>query len=81
MEIRYNDLVLILKSSLKRVLIPLSSMIYITFHMLVSKTLLIGDGLVLINAVSRLTWMLFNITDSFIKVQELQLYTENLKRF
>ena len=68
-------------SFLKRVLIPLLSMIYIAFHMLVSKTLLIGDGLALINAVRRLTWMLFNITDSFIKVQELQLYAENLKRF
>ena len=68
-------------SLFKRILIPMGSMMYIVFRMLVSKTLLIGDGLALINAVSRLTWMIYNVTDCVIKFQEMQLYADNLKNF
>lgn len=70
-----------LSSFLKDVLIPLSSMVYITFRMLVSLTLKSGDAIALATAVGRLSWMLFNVTDSVVKFQEYHLYAENLKAF
>lgn len=70
-----------INSFLKKVLIPLASMVYIAFRMIVSKTLMIGDFVGLVNAVNRLTWMVFNISSSSAQYQECYLYAENLRAF
>lgn len=63
------------------IIVYLGTIIYSSYKTLVSKTMLYGDCVVVINTINSVAWSLREISDIFIQFQNHSLYIENLRCF
>ncbi len=74
-------LLLSLQMASSQTIMFVGSIIYATYRMMVSKTLLIGDYIVLVNSIMMLSNSMVDITKKMIALSENSLYIDNLKSF
>lgn len=63
------------------VIMYLGTVLYSAYKTVVTKTMLYGDCLVVINSIGSVSWALRNIIDIFIQFQNHSLYIDNLRYF
>lgn len=63
------------------IIVYLGTIIYSSYKTLVTKTMLYGDCVVVINTINSVAWSLREISDIFIQFQNHSLYIENLRCF
>lgn len=56
-------------------------LIYITYRIVVSKTLMVGDYLIVQNAVAGMTWRIQWLINSILQFEQFSMYIENFKTF
>lgn len=67
--------------AVKDVIVYLGAILYASFKTLVSKTMLFGDCIVVINTINSVAWSLRGIVDIYIQFHNHALYIDNLKYF
>lgn len=70
-----------IQGSLSGGVIFIAAVLYASYRILVSKTLLIGDYIVLINAITNLSSTISSFLTNVLSLSEYSLYIENLKEF
>lgn len=63
------------------IIVYLGAILYSAYKTLVSKTMLYGDCVVVINGINNVAWSLRNMADVFIQFQNHSLYIDNLRYF
>lgn len=63
------------------VLVYLGAITFATFKTVVSKTMLFGDCLVVINSINSVAWSLQGISDVYVQFQDHSQYIDNLRYF
>ena len=63
------------------IIVFLGAILYSAYKTLVSKSMLYGDCVVVINGINNVAWSLRNMADVFIQFQNHSLYIDNLRYF
>ena len=63
------------------IIVYLGAILYASYKTLISKTMLYGDCVVVINSINSVAWSLRSIVDIFIQFQNHSLYIDNLRYF
>lgn len=63
------------------IIVYLGAILYASYKTLVSKTMLYGDCIVIINSINSVAWSLRSAVDIFIQFQNHSLYIDNLRYF
>ena len=63
------------------IIVYLGAILYSAYKTLVSKSMLYGDCVVVINGINNVAWSLRNMADVFIQFQNHSLYIDNLRYF
>lgn len=63
------------------IVVYLGAILYASYKTLISKTMLYGDCVVVINSINSVAWSLRSIVDIFIQFQNHSLYIDNLRYF
>ncbi len=67
--------------SVMSMVVYIGVIIYSSYHLLVTKNMLLGDCLVVINTITSVSWAIRYVSDSYMQFHEHALYIENLRYF
>ena len=77
-KIAFFDYILIATND---IIVYLGAIIFASYKTIVSKTMLYGDCVIVINSINSVAWSLRGIVDIFIQFQNHSLYIDNLRYF